>query len=88
MQSTMLLMARTDSESSKLISSNVDVADHEYIIGTTTEGTTSLAETLSQAEQRGATSAEISALEKDWTDQHEMYTFNEGMRNADYMKYR
>jgi isocitrate lyase len=71
-------MARTDSESSKLISSNVDVADHEYIVGTTTPGSDSLSEVLSGAEQRGATSGEIAALEKDWTDRHEMCTFHEG----------
>ena len=74
----MLLIARTDSESGKLISSNVDIADHEFIVGTTTQGTKSLAEVLSDAEAKGATSAEVDQLEKEWTQNHTMCTFNQG----------
>lgn len=78
MKSTMLLIARTDSESGKLISSNVDVADHEFIVGTITSGTDSLAQTLSDAEAIGATGAEVDVLERQWTSSHEMCTFNQG----------
>ncbi|KAK1233279.1 mitochondrial 2-methylisocitrate lyase [Marasmius sp. AFHP31] len=38
LESTMLIIARTDAESGKLISSTVDVADHELIKGTTGRG--------------------------------------------------
>ncbi|PPQ68767.1 hypothetical protein CVT26_001736 [Gymnopilus dilepis] len=79
MKSTMLLIARTDSESGKLISSNVDIADHEFIVGTTTQGTKSLAEVLSDAEAKGATSAEVDQLEKEWTQNHTMCTFNQAV---------
>ncbi|KAF8910064.1 isocitrate lyase [Gymnopilus junonius] len=79
MKSTMLLIARTDSESGKLISSNIDIADHEFIIGTTTKGTESLAEILADAEARGATGAEVDQLEKKWTESHEMCTFNQAV---------
>ncbi|CAA7268104.1 unnamed protein product [Cyclocybe aegerita] len=82
MKSTMLLIARTDSESGKLISSNVDVADHEFIVGTTTKGSEPLAQVLSEAEARGATGAEVDRLEKDWTESHEMSTFNQAVEKA------
>lgn len=78
MKSTMLLIARTDSESGKLISSNVDIADHEFIVGTSTKGT-ALADVLSEAEAKGASGAEIDSLEKNWTESHEMCTFNQGL---------
>ncbi|KAK1219879.1 mitochondrial 2-methylisocitrate lyase, partial [Marasmius sp. AFHP31] len=38
LKSTMLMIARTDTESGKLISSAVDVADHEFVKGTTVAG--------------------------------------------------
>ncbi|PPQ71646.1 hypothetical protein CVT24_007837 [Panaeolus cyanescens] len=82
MKSTMLLIARTDSESGKLISSNVDVADHEFIVGTTTQSSTSLAQVLSEAEARGASGAEVDKLEKEWTEKHEMCTFNQAVEKA------
>jgi len=74
----MLLIARTDSESGKLISSNVDAADHEFIVGTTTQSTLPLAQVLAEAEDRGATGAEVDRLEKEWTDTHNMCTFSQG----------
>jgi len=75
----MLLIARTDSESAKLISSNVDISDHEFMVGTNTKGTDSLAQVLTEAEARGATGAEIDLLEKEWTESHHMCTFNQGI---------
>jgi len=75
----MLLIARTDSESGKLISSNVDISDHEFIVGTTTKSPTPLAQVLAEAEAKGATGAELDSLEKKWSKMHEMCTFNEGM---------
>jgi hypothetical protein len=74
----MLLIARTDAESGKLLSSNVDVADHEFILGTTTRGSVSLAQALSDAEARGASGAEVDELEQEWTQRHETCTFNQG----------
>ena len=74
----MLLIARTDSESAKLISSNIDVVDQEFILGSTTRGTKSLAQVLSDAEARGATGPEVDQLERDWIAGHLMSTFNQG----------
>ena len=78
LKSTMLLIARTDSESGKLLSSNIDVADHEFVLGTTRKGCVSLAQALADAEARGATGAEVDGLEQDWTQDHPMCTFNQG----------
>ncbi|KAF8665494.1 hypothetical protein AX16_000509 [Volvariella volvacea WC 439] len=81
LKSTMMLIARTDSESGKLISSSVDVNDHEFMLGTTTRGTP-LAQLLAEAEARGATGAEVDQLEKEWSEQHALCTFNQAVENA------
>lgn len=82
----MLLIARTDSESGKLISSNIDIADHEFILGTTTRGSDSLAQVLAEAEATGASGADIDRLEKEWTASHEMCTFNQGKASISLTK--
>lgn len=90
----MLLIARTDSESGKLLSSTVDVVDHPFILGrfrtmslssdtqtasgTTAQGSKALSQEIAKAEARGATGAEINDLEATWTAQHEMCTFDQG----------
>ena len=81
MQSTMLLIARTDSESAKLISSSVDSADHEFILGTTVGGV-GLAETLGGAEREGRTGPEIDALEAEWLKSHPLMTFDQAVEHA------
>ena len=81
MLSTMLLIARTDSESARLISSNVDAADHPFILGTTHAGlpdVTPLAEVLANAEASGKIGPEIDHLEAEWMAQHELCTFDQG----------
>ena len=72
-----LVIARTDSESGKLISSAIDVRDHEYILGVTEE-VEPLAETLQVMEFQGATGAEIDNYEVEWVKKHELVTFDEG----------
>jgi isocitrate/methylisocitrate lyase len=73
-----LVIARTDSESGKLISSAVDVRDHEFILGTM-EDTEPLSETLQAMEREGASAAEIDAYEMDWVKTHKLVTFDEGI---------
>ncbi|KAJ6623143.1 isocitrate lyase [Mycena sp. CBHHK59/15] len=82
LKSTMLLIARTDSESAKLLSSSVDADDHEYILGTTTTASKELARVLADAEARGAAGAEIDALEQQWTDANPLCTFNQAVEKA------
>lgn len=71
-----LVIARTDSESGKLLSSAVDVRDHEFILGVV-EDVEPLAETLQAMEQKGATGPEIDAFEAGWVKSHKLYTFDE-----------
>lgn len=72
-----LVIARTDSESGKLISSAIDARDHEFILGVAEEGVDPLAETLQQMEQRGAPGSEIDAYEAAWVKNHKLVTFTE-----------
>ena len=72
-----LLIARTDSESGKLLSNNIDVRDHEFILGVT-EQSEPLAETLQKMELEGAAGPEIDAFELEWVKKHKLVTFDEG----------
>ncbi|KAI0204066.1 isocitrate lyase [Astrocystis sublimbata] len=72
-----LILARTDSESGKLISSAIDVRDHEFILGIAEEGVAPLAETLQQMEANGVSGAEIDAFEADWVKSHKLVTFDD-----------
>lgn len=71
-----LVIARTDSESGKLISSAIDARDHEYILGVT-EQVEPLAETLQVMEMEGASAEEIDKFESDWVKKNKMVTFDE-----------
>jgi isocitrate lyase len=72
-----LVIARTDSESGKLISSAVDVRDHEFIKGVIEEAEP-LAEVLQDMEAAGAAGKEIDAYEAAWVKKNKLYTFDEG----------
>ncbi|EEP78727.1 isocitrate lyase [Uncinocarpus reesii 1704] len=73
-----LVIARTDSESGKLLSSTIDVRDHEFILGVTEAGEP-LSETLQKMELDGATGAEIDAFESKWVKEHKLVTFDEAV---------
>ncbi|KAI2012626.1 mitochondrial 2-methylisocitrate lyase [Ophidiomyces ophidiicola] len=73
-----LLIARTDSESGKLLSSTIDVRDHEFILGVT-ENTAPLSETLQKMELSGASGAEIDKFELKWVKDHKLVTFDEAV---------
>ncbi|KAK4170048.1 putative mitochondrial isocitrate lyase [Cladorrhinum sp. PSN259] len=72
-----LVIARTDSESGKLISSSIDVRDHEFILGVADPSVESLAETLASMEANGASGAEIDAFEAKWVKSTKLVTFDE-----------
>jgi isocitrate lyase len=76
MGSENLVIARTDSESGKLLSSAIDARDHEYILGVT-QDVEPLAETLQVMEMEGASAEEIDKFEADWVKEHKMVTFDE-----------
>ena len=81
-----LVIARTDSESGKLLSSAIDVRDHEYILGVS-EDVEPLAETLQAMELEGATGEEIDSYEAKWVKEHKLMTFDEGTQHH-FDKYR
>ena len=72
-----LVLARTDSESGRLISSAIDVRDHEFILGVADPSLDSLAETLQAMEARGAPGSEIDAFEAQWVKNARLVTFDE-----------
>ena len=74
-----LVIARTDSESGRLLSSAIDVRDHEYILGVT-EDSEPLSEILQAMELKGAATEEIDRLEATWVRQHKLMTFDEGKK--------
>ncbi len=73
-----LVIARTDAESGKLLSSAIDVRDHEFILGITEE-VPPLSEVLQEMEAKGATGRDIDAFESEWVKNHPLLTFDEGM---------
>ncbi len=73
-----LLIARTDSESARLITSTVDVRDHEFILGVTQAGVVPLAEELQQMEMQGAGADDIETTQREWVKNNELKTFDEG----------
>lgn len=77
-----VLIARTDSESSKLISSNVDGRDQEFILGVTGDNIKPLAEHIAEAERSRSGSAVIDAAEASWMAEHKLMTFNEAVVEA------
>ncbi|KPM39225.1 2-methylisocitrate lyase, mitochondrial [Neonectria ditissima] len=72
-----LVIARTDSESGKLLSSAIDVRDHEFILGVADPALQPLAETIQDMEANGAVGAEIDAFEADWVKSTRLVTFDE-----------
>ena len=77
LKSTMLLIARTDAESAKLLSSTVDALDHEFIRGVTVPDR-ALAEVIAKAEAEGRSGAEIDKIEAEWLARNPLCTFGEG----------
>jgi isocitrate lyase len=92
----MLLIARTDAESARLLSSTIDARDHPYIRGVGTrlpDGSRrrALAEVLDRAEAEGRSGAEIDDLEAKWLSDVKLTTFDEGkasyFRGAVYLPF-
>ncbi|KAL9089208.1 MAG: hypothetical protein Q9159_002679 [Coniocarpon cinnabarinum] len=71
-----ILIARTDAESGKLISSAIDVRDHEFILGVT-DDVEPLAEAIQRMEASGAPGSEIDAFESSWLTDRKLVTFDE-----------
>ncbi|KAG5976583.1 hypothetical protein E4U55_007282 [Claviceps digitariae] len=72
-----LVIARTDSESGKLLSSAIDARDHEFILGVTDPSIAPLAETIQAMESKGATGPQIDAFEAKWVKETKLVTFDD-----------
>ena len=72
-----LVIARTDSESGKLINSTVDPRDHEFILGVADPTIESLAEKLHALEVSGASGPEIDVFEAEWVKSTKLVSFDE-----------
>lgn len=72
-----LVIARTDAESGRLLSSSIDVRDHEFILGVADPSVEPLAETLQKMEARGASGPDIDAFEAEWVKATKLVTFDE-----------
>ncbi|KAH9820504.1 Pyruvate/Phosphoenolpyruvate kinase-like domain-containing protein [Melampsora americana] len=77
-----LLIARTDSESSKLISSDYDPRDFRFILGIEDADKKSLVEEILEAEERGAAGEEIDQIEKRWLEDVELVTLDEAVERV------
>ncbi|KAG6142658.1 hypothetical protein E4U12_002953 [Claviceps purpurea] len=72
-----LVIARTDSESGKLLSSAIDARDHEFILGVADPSIEPLAETIQAMEVKGATGSQIDVFEAKWVKETKLVTFDE-----------
>lgn len=74
-----MVIARTDSCNSKLISSSCDPRDHEFIQGTTNVGIEAWSEILVDLESSNATSSTIGAAEIEWYNSNKLVTFDQAV---------
>jgi isocitrate lyase len=77
-----LLIARTDAESGKLLSSTADPRDHEFVLGVEMGGEgprkTALADEIMHAGLEGKSGKEIDEIEARWMKGVKLVTFDEG----------
>jgi len=76
-----LVIARTDAETGKLISSTSDTEDHEFVLGVEYKydpDMRPLAESIAKAEASGATGPEIDMVETKWMSAVKLITFDQG----------
>lgn len=76
-----LLIARTDSETGKLISSSVDVRDQEFILGVT-EDVEPLSDHLYNLERSGVSGDKVAEAEAEWVAKNKLVTFDEAVVEA------
>ncbi|BGP15192.1 hypothetical protein JCM10213_000858 [Rhodosporidiobolus nylandii] len=76
-----LLIARTDAESAKLISSTADARDHEFVLGVETHDgkRRALADEIMHAGLEGKSGEEIDRIEAEWMKGVELVTFDEAV---------
>ncbi|KAF9817978.1 hypothetical protein IEO21_03053 [Rhodonia placenta] len=81
----MLLIARTDAESARLISSTVDVRDHPFMLGVHLDAgrrEKPLAEAVEEAEARGASAEDVGRVEVEWLERNKLCTFEQAVEQT------
>lgn len=76
------IVARTDAEAATLLASNVDPADHPFILGCTVEGLTGRNESLAEAKARGASKQEQVAIFGGWEAKAHLQTYGQTVAAA------
>ncbi|KAI7863858.1 isocitrate lyase [Spinellus fusiger] len=61
-----LVIARSDAEAATLLTSNIDIRDHEFLVGATNPNLRALALVMTEAEQAGKQGAELQKIEDEW----------------------
>ena len=79
-----LVIARTDSEAATLITSNIDIRDHPFILGSTNPDLPALVELLNEAERQGKTGTALKAVEEQWMAKAGLALFGEVLARAHY----
>lgn len=86
-----IIIARTDSCNSKLLSSNSDPRDHKYIKGIITPDTNAWSETVIDLEMKEVPQNQISDAENEWYGTNELCTIDEAIKlqttSGEYNKY-
>jgi isocitrate lyase len=77
-----LVVARTDSEAATLITSNVDIRDHSFILGSTNAGNRPLVQVMNEAAAHGATGDGLQAVEDEWLAQAGIKLYSEALADA------
>ena len=80
--SSLLCVARTDSEAATLITSTIDTRDHYFIQGTTNKEISSLVDVMNKAEREGAFGSQLEQIESEWNKKANVQKFNEAVADS------
>ena len=79
MGSDLLAIARTDSEAATLITTNIDLRDHAFILGSTNPSLQPLSVLMIAGEQAGKNGDALQAIEDQWVSQAGLKLFDEAV---------
>ncbi|RGB25594.1 isocitrate lyase [Rhizophagus diaphanus] len=77
-----LIVSRTDSEAATLLTSNIDVRDHAFILGSTNPNLRPLAEIMQEEEAKGVSGNQLAAIEEKWLSDAKLKLYNDAVIDA------
>lgn len=80
--SSLLIVARTDSEAATLITSTIDNRDHYFVQGTTNKDIEPLVDVMNKAEQQGVYGDDLAKIEAKWVEDAGISQFHEAVAAA------